>query len=100
MSWGRWTGAAPSSKMEAGRRISWRPSTSNNKNFPDSLHRRLRVLAKREHRSLAQEVIHLLSQAVEGGEETSVLELKGLGKELWERIDPGRHVEEERASWE
>ena len=37
----------------------------NVKNAPDPLSRKLQALARREHRSVAQEVIHLLSQAVE-----------------------------------
>ena len=57
-------------------------------------------LAENEHRSLAQQVIHLLGEAVEEQEPRSLLELKGLGKELLTRIDPARHVEEERAAWD
>lgn len=74
-------------------------ATLNIKNFPDDLHGRLKDRADREHRSLSQEVVHLLSRAVD---ETprSILDLKGLGKERWEGIDAARHVEEERGSWD
>jgi hypothetical protein len=30
----------------------------------------------------------------------SLLELRGLGKEIWEGIDPGEYVKQERDSWE
>jgi plasmid stability protein len=71
------------------------------KNFPDSLYRKLRARAKRQHRSVAQEVTHLLSDALERPKPLSILSLKGLGKELhWRGVDPSKHVERERASWD
>jgi plasmid stability protein len=75
-------------------------ATLNIKNFPEGLYGKLRSLAETEHRSLAQQVIHLLGQAVEEQEPRSLLELKGMGKECWEGIDAARHVEEERAAWD
>lgn len=30
----------------------------------------------------------------------SIMELKGLGKEIWQEIDVDAYVEEERASWD
>lgn len=75
-------------------------STLNIKNFPDSLHRKLKKRAAREHRSVAQEVVHLLTASVETPEPLSILELRGLGKEVWRGIDAAAHVEEERSSWD
>lgn len=75
-------------------------ATLNIKNFPDALYGRLQSRAERERRSLSQEVIHLLDRAVEEPEVTSILELQGLGKELWRRIDIDRYLEEERSSWD
>jgi len=40
-------------------------ATLNVKNLPDPLYRKLQARARRQRRSLAQEVIHLLTQAVE-----------------------------------
>lgn len=74
--------------------------TLNIKNFPERLYSRLRSLAHQEHRSVAQQVIRLLSQAVEADEPRSLLELKGLGKECWREIDADRHVKEERFAWD
>lgn len=70
------------------------------KNFPDDLHRRLKEQAEREHRSLAQEVVHILNQALGPERTLSILGLKGLGKELWEGVDAAEYIRAERDSWE
>jgi plasmid stability protein len=75
-------------------------ATLNIKNLPDSLYKRLQARAKRERRSVAQEVTVILSAALETPKPTSILELRGLGKELWEGIEPAKHVETERESWD
>ena len=72
----------------------------NIKNLPDALYRKLQVRAKRQHRSMAQEVIDLLSHALDSPKPLSILDLKGLGKEHWKRLDPSKHIERERASWD
>ena len=72
----------------------------NIKNLPDALYKKLQARAKREHRSVAQEVTHLLSDALETAKPLSILELKGLGKEQWLEFDAAKHVERERASWD
>ena len=74
-------------------------ATLNIKNLPDQLHRKLRERAKREHRSVAQEVIHLLTAAVEAPTPRSILDLRGLGKELWTDVDAAKHVAAERDAW-
>lgn len=75
-------------------------ATLNVKNLPDSLYRKLQARAKRDHRSVAQEVTHLLSEALEEPKALSILELQGLGKELWKEIDAADHVRGERAAWD
>ena len=74
-------------------------ATLNVKNVPDRLYKRLQARARRRRRSVAQEVIHTLSEAVEEVEPHSILELRGLGKEVWRGVDPDRHVTRERRSW-
>jgi plasmid stability protein len=74
-------------------------ATLNVKNFSDRLYRKLRVRARRERRSVAQEVTLLLSAALETREPLSILELRGLGKEYWQGIDAAAHVQNERDSW-
>ncbi|MFP3942166.1 MAG: FitA-like ribbon-helix-helix domain-containing protein [Thermoanaerobaculia bacterium] len=75
-------------------------ATLNIKNFPDTLYGRLQSRADKERRSLSQEVIRLLEQAVVEPEASSLLELKGLGKELWRDVDASRHIDEERNAWD
>jgi plasmid stability protein len=74
-------------------------ATLNIKAFPDRLYEALRERAKRRHRSLAQEVIHLLEREVQA-EPRSLLELRGLGREVWRDVEAERFVAEERASWD
>lgn len=72
----------------------------NIKNLPDALYRKLQARAKRQHRSVAQEVTHLLSDALEAPKPLSIVDLKGLGKAHWKEVDASKHVERERSSWE
>jgi plasmid stability protein len=75
-------------------------ATLNIKGLPDPLYKKLRARAKKQHRSIAQEVIHLLSESFEAQESLSILELRGLGKDCWTAVDASRHVEKERKSWD
>ena len=70
------------------------------KNFPDDLYDRLKQQAEREHRSVAQQVIHTLDRNVDQVRNLSIMGLRGLGKELWEGIDAAEYIREERDSWE
>lgn len=72
----------------------------NIKNLPDALYKKLQARARGQHRSVAQEVTHILAETLETRELRSILELKGLGKEHWRGVDPSTHVEKERASWD
>lgn len=49
---------------------------------------------------MAQEVTHLLENALDEPEPLSILELEGLGQELWHDQDAGAHVARERDSWD
>ena len=74
-------------------------ATLNIKNLPDGLYKKLQARAKRDRRSVAQEVTHLLSEALESSKPLSILDLQGLGKEHWQGIDAVAHVQGERATW-
>jgi plasmid stability protein len=74
-------------------------ATLNVKNLPDPLYKKLKARAKRERRSIAQEVTTLLAQALEQPATFSILELQGLGKGLWEGVDGAEYVARERDSW-
>jgi plasmid stability protein len=75
-------------------------ATLNIKNLPDALYRKLQARARRERRSVAQEVTHLLSRLLEAPEPLSILDLQGLGKEHWRGLDGADHVRRERSSWD
>ncbi len=75
-------------------------ATLNVKNLPDKLYKTLKARAKQQHRSIAQEVTHILAAALETSPPHSILELRGLGKELWKTVDPAEHVASERDSWD
>ena len=74
-------------------------ATLNVKNLSDSLYRKLQKRAKRQHRSVAQEVTKILDDVLESPDVLSILTLRGLGKEQWTGIEPAAHVEAERKSW-
>jgi plasmid stability protein len=75
-------------------------ATLNVKNLSDSLYRKLQKRAKRQHRSVAQEVTKILEDVLESPDLVSILTLRGLGKEQWTGIDAAAHVEVERKSWD
>jgi plasmid stability protein len=75
-------------------------ATLNIKNFPPALYRKLRERARRRHRSMAQEVTHILARVLEEEEELSILELDGLGREIWDEVEAAEHVERERRAWD
>jgi plasmid stability protein len=75
-------------------------ATLNVKNLPDALYRKLQARAKRQRRSVAQEVTQILSEALERPKPLSILELRGLGKAHWEGLSAAEHVERERTSWD
>jgi len=72
----------------------------NIKNLPDTLYRKLQARARRERRSVAQQVTEILSRALEEPEPLSILDMQGLGKEHWRGIEAAGHVERERSSWD
>ncbi len=77
-------------------------ATLNIKNFPDRLYRRIKQRAGKNRRSIAQEVVQLLDEAV-AAPQRSILELEGLGKDVWQKVlggkDAADHIREERDSW-
>ena len=75
-------------------------ATLNVKNLPDALYRKLQARARRQRRSVAQEVTQILSDVLEASRPLSILELRGLGKEQWSGIEASRHVRNERDTWD
>ena len=75
-------------------------ATLNVKGLPDALYRKLQKRAREQRRSVAQEVTLILEEAVGRPQQVSILELRGLGKEVWEATDATSHVEAERRTWD
>ena len=75
-------------------------ATLNIKNLPDSLYRKLQARARREHRSVAQQITVMLTEQLESPKPLSILDLRGLGRDLWAGIDAAAHVGRERESWD
>lgn len=75
-------------------------ATLNIKNLPDALYRKLKARARNQHRSIAQEVTHILTETLAAREPLSIQELRGLGKEQWRDVDAAAHVAGERRAWD
>ncbi len=75
-------------------------ATLNIKAFPDKLYTALQKRAKRDRRSLAQEIIHILDSVISEPSHLSIMELEGLGKEIWQKIDAGEYIRQERKTWD
>ena len=75
-------------------------ATLNVKNMPDGLYRKLQARARKQRRSVAQEVTQILADALEAPKALSMLELKGLGKDVWAGIPAAEHVARERDRWD
>ncbi len=75
-------------------------ATLHIKNLDDALYEKLKKRAEAQHRSVAQEVTHILSETLDGARKLSILELEGLGRELWAGRDAAEHVASERDSWD
>jgi plasmid stability protein len=72
----------------------------NIKSVPDKLYRKLQARAKRERRSVAQEVIQILDQALAEVPPLSILALQGLGKEIWGGTRGDEFLRQERQAWD
>ena len=67
--------------------------------YDDILKRAREELSKAEQIKLVDELAQHTARQ-NGSKKRSILELEGLGKELWEGIDPDEYVAKERDSWD
>jgi plasmid stability protein len=78
-------------------------ATLNIKNFPDRLYRRIKQRAGKNRRSITQEVVQLLDDAVNGVPRVSLLGREGLGKAVWDDALGGKSaadfIAQERDAW-
>ncbi len=57
------------------------------------------VQSREEQLRFVQELMTTLEQERASGKTHSILELKGLGREIWKGIDAQAYVKRERSSW-
>ena len=74
-------------------------ATLNVKNLDDALYQRLKERAEQQHRSVAVEVTRILTESLSEPPLLSLLELEGLGRDVWAGIDAAKHVAAERDAW-
>ena len=66
-------------------------ATLNIKGFPDGLYRKLQARARKDRRSLAQEITFLLQEAVEPPKPLPQQELRPFGRDFSDPWDPPGH---------
>jgi len=60
---------------------------------------RIQRLTPADQLRLLEELAVLVRRQVTSRAQRSILELQGLGKEIWQDIDAQEYVDRERASW-
>ena len=58
--------------------------------------REIKKLEAEEQIKLLEELIFMLKSKMK---KRSILELKGLGRDVWEAVDVEKYIESERSSW-
>ncbi len=56
-------------------------------------------LSPAEQNQLLEDLVAIIRQRTSTKPLHSILELEGLGKEIWERIDVDQYLQQEKASW-
>jgi len=65
----------------------------------ENILRSVESLSADEQRQLIARVAYRLSDCNVPGSRVSILELQGLGKDLWRDLDAQEYVDRERSSW-
>jgi hypothetical protein len=65
----------------------------------EELQDQVQLLSLEDEVRLAEYIMADLRQRIEGQQYHNIMELKGLGKELWQGMDVDKYIEEERSSW-
>lgn len=63
------------------------------------LRRQVEDLTPDEQLRLLEEIASLVRHRVSPKPKRSMMELEGLGKEVWQGVDAQEYVDQERASW-
>ncbi len=61
---------------------------------------RIEDLSPDEQLSLMEQLAISLRRRVGRGKRHDILELRGLGKEIWQNVDAQQYVDQERSSWD
>ena len=67
--------------------------------YDDILNRAKGQLSQEQQQRLVEELAQHAGRK-NGPQQHSIMELKGLGKEIWQGIDPDEYVAKERDSWD
>ncbi len=62
--------------------------------------KQVRQLTPDEQQDLVEEMIAMSHLQPPRKPKHSIMELEGLGKEIWEGVDPQQYIEDERNSWD
>jgi hypothetical protein len=65
----------------------------------DELVERIQNLTPTDQLRLLEELAVIIRRRIDTAPHRSILELQGLGKEIWRGIDAQEYVDQERASW-
>jgi hypothetical protein len=60
----------------------------------------VRTLSLDDRKQLAKALVDLLTESEPATQQRSILELAGLGAEIWQRIDTDRYIHDLRDEWE
>ena len=66
----------------------------------DEILAQVRELEPVEQADLLEELAGMIKQQLPGRKERSILEIEGLGAEIWEGIDAREYVRKEREAWD
>jgi len=66
----------------------------------DDVCRAVQSLPPSEQLRLVAELAERLSRRMAASRRHSLLELRGLGKELWNGVDPDEYLRKERSTWD
>ncbi|NEQ65977.1 MAG: hypothetical protein F6K21_10835 [Symploca sp. SIO2D2] len=64
-----------------------------------NIRHQIRQLTFAEQLRLLEDLVIVVCQQAKAQPQRSILELKGLGKEVWQGIDAQAYVDQERESW-
>lgn len=63
------------------------------------IHHQIQQLTFEEQLCLLEDLIVAIRQRAKAQSQRSILELKGLGKEVWQGVDAQAYIDQERDSW-